>query len=410
MPNDAGSISPPTGEFKEGDQITFEAQPKQEWDFKRWEGAATGTDNPVTILIKNDETLRAVFEKKQYSLGISIDGEGKVREKVVTAKDYDINATVEVEAIPEEGWTFLEWSGDLSGSENPKQIQMDSPKNVVANFEIQTFPLELIVEGDGSIIKTPEKDVFNYAESVELRAESSERWQFDRWELDLSGSENPVSISITDTTEVRAVFSRVLYYLNVTSTNGGSVDINKLSGVEQNGHYSVGSEVELSANPNDGYAFNEWVGDASGSSNTIRIIIEDDTYIQANFSKNCLPVTNCILTDFYASTIIDNKVKEANISIKNILSENLTLNQISLRDEEGSLITQEDEIGFEIRSGESIGFSFNLDTEPLLSDFLEYKIEFFFEYDDKSYKVTQKAREGSSKSAVHTNFVDVIEL
>ncbi len=402
LPLEAGNVIPSSGEFKDGEEITFEAQPNEEWTFVRWEGAATGTENPITIRVNSDESLRAVFEKKQYSLGISTEGEGQVTERVITAKDYDVNTTVEVEAIPAEGWSFLEWSGDISGDGNPRQFIIDSPKNIVANFEMRTFPLEVIIEGKGNVIKNPEKDVYSYAESVELVAEPSENWQFERWELDLTGNENPVTVTVNETTEVRAVFSKVLFYLNVTSTNGGSVDVNKITGEEENGYYSKGSEVQLTANPNDGYVFEGWVGDASGNTNPVQITIVDDTYIQTNFSKNCQPVTNCISTSFYASESSGSRVQKANISIKNILPENLTLNKISAKDEGAKVIGQESGLGIELSPGESLNFSYSLDEEPAFTDFLHYEIEFSFEYRGETYEITEKAREASSKNADQT--------
>jgi hypothetical protein len=53
---------------------------------------------------------------------------------------YDCGATATVEAIPAGGsWYFAGWSGDLSGSENPTILYMDSDKSVTANFSIMVY-------------------------------------------------------------------------------------------------------------------------------------------------------------------------------------------------------------------------------------------------------------------------------
>jgi hypothetical protein len=41
---------------------------------------------------------------------------------------------VTLTAVPDPGWSFVAWSGNLSGSVNPKNITMDTDKNVIATF------------------------------------------------------------------------------------------------------------------------------------------------------------------------------------------------------------------------------------------------------------------------------------
>ena len=61
-----------------------------------------------------------------------------------------MGATVTLTAIASEGYEFDHWSGNLSGSENPTTIIMDSDKEITANFtEVtsSTFPWKWIVLG-----------------------------------------------------------------------------------------------------------------------------------------------------------------------------------------------------------------------------------------------------------------------
>jgi hypothetical protein len=41
---------------------------------------------------------------------------------------------VTLEAVPDSGWQFKEWSGNLSGSDNPETLIMNSDKSVTATF------------------------------------------------------------------------------------------------------------------------------------------------------------------------------------------------------------------------------------------------------------------------------------
>ena len=45
---------------------------------------------------------------------------------------------MELTATPSSGWKFKQWSGDLTGTDNPKEISIDKPKTVTAIFEEQS--------------------------------------------------------------------------------------------------------------------------------------------------------------------------------------------------------------------------------------------------------------------------------
>jgi hypothetical protein len=47
---------------------------------------------------------------------------------------------VQVTAVAEEGWSFAEWSGDLSGSTNPTSVVMDGPRSITATFTEDPLP------------------------------------------------------------------------------------------------------------------------------------------------------------------------------------------------------------------------------------------------------------------------------
>jgi len=54
---------------------------------------------------------------------------------------FDKGITVEVTALPNEGYFFFEWGGDASGRENPLSVLMDRDKVIIANFrEKNVFP------------------------------------------------------------------------------------------------------------------------------------------------------------------------------------------------------------------------------------------------------------------------------
>lgn len=139
-PAEGGSVSPSSKQYDAGDVATITATPSSEYLFERWSGSASGTSPSITVTMDSDKAVVANFIKKQYPLTIEIEGEGSVTETVIKqglATDYNSGTIVELKAVPEDGWEFIEWSGDLTGSENPKQITIDKAKTVNVKFTVK---------------------------------------------------------------------------------------------------------------------------------------------------------------------------------------------------------------------------------------------------------------------------------
>jgi hypothetical protein len=76
--------------------------------------------------------------KAEYSLHVSVyGGQGVVTPSSGT---YTDGTTVTIAAIPDSGWEFDHWSGSISGSENPYNVQMKSDKTIGAYFVVIPTP------------------------------------------------------------------------------------------------------------------------------------------------------------------------------------------------------------------------------------------------------------------------------
>ena len=56
---------------------------------------------------------------------------------------HNSGTIIELTANPSSEWEFKEWEGDLSGTENPKQITIDKPKSVTAIFVKKKYLLNI---------------------------------------------------------------------------------------------------------------------------------------------------------------------------------------------------------------------------------------------------------------------------
>ncbi|MGD2085906.1 MAG: PKD domain-containing protein, partial [Candidatus Aminicenantes bacterium] len=134
--NGSIDLNPAGGTYCEGTVVTVTAIPDTGWQFDGWSGDLSGTTNPETITMDSNKSVTATFSQlpvQQYTLTVNTVGQGSVTLNP-TGGVYDEGTVVTLTAVPDSGWQFDNWSGDLTGSTNPDTITMDADKTVTANF------------------------------------------------------------------------------------------------------------------------------------------------------------------------------------------------------------------------------------------------------------------------------------
>jgi hypothetical protein len=136
--------------YDDGERVTITALPDDAHVFTGWSGDITGLANPAVVTVTTNMTVLANFAPKPgYLLTVNVIGQGSIVPMPPKAQ-YDPGETVEVTAVPEEGWIFAGWSGALSGSDTPASLRMDSDKTVTARFvarpAITTVPDQVVSE------------------------------------------------------------------------------------------------------------------------------------------------------------------------------------------------------------------------------------------------------------------------
>jgi len=254
-PSDGGTVSPSTQQYDEGKTATITATASSEYLFQSWSGAI-GSSNSTSVVMNSDKSVTANFVKKKYALTTTVEGEGTVTEKVIkagAATDYNSGTIVELTAVPSGEWLFVEWKGDVTGTENPTQITIDKAKSVTAVFVKKQYPLTIEIEGEGTVkeevIKQGLATDYNSGTIVELTAEPTGDWQFVEWTGDITSTENPVQITIDNAKTVKARFHKPIdylvnshYYKNEMNPYFDLIKITKNHGIEgpKYGGYDTG--------------------------------------------------------------------------------------------------------------------------------------------------------------------------
>ena len=105
----------------------------------------------------DDLVVEPIATPGPHTLSVTNSGSGSVAVDPDLA-DYIHNSSVTLTATAQAGWTFVNWSGDLSGSENPAVVTMDASKSITAVFAEDT-PQSLITGtvGNGTLTVNPVK-------------------------------------------------------------------------------------------------------------------------------------------------------------------------------------------------------------------------------------------------------------
>ena len=121
---------------------------------------------------------------------------------------------ISLAATPADEFIFDSWSGAATGTSTNVSVIMDANKTVTANFIKKKYTLTVNVEGEGDvtqkIIKAGTATDYNSGTIVELTASTNvQGWQFKEWKGDLSGTKNPIEITIDKAKSVTAVFETI---------------------------------------------------------------------------------------------------------------------------------------------------------------------------------------------------------
>ena len=278
-----------SADYGHGTKVQLTAVPETGWRFSHWEGGLEGSTNPATILVDSAKSVTAVFVKREYALNITVAGEGIVNEEIVVSAlstEYEHGTQVRLTAMPEIGWRFSHWEGDLEGSANPATIVVDSEKSVTAVFVKLEYALNIAVEGEGTVneevVISAQGTLHEHGTQVRLTAVPETGWRFSHWEGDLEGSANPATIKITNEKTVKAVFVRMKHELFISVEGKGSVERD----LEESDHgmtYDHGTKVKLTAVPEEGSVFSHWEGDITDSKSMIEVVVDSDLYLTAVF-------------------------------------------------------------------------------------------------------------------------------
>ncbi len=265
------------GDYVTGSTATLTATAAPGYAFSGWTGDASGTSNPLSVLMNSNKTIGATFTR-QYSLFASPLTNGTIT-GAASGGIYLTGTTATLTATPNPGYVFTGWTGDASGTANPLSVLMTSDKTIGATFTRQ-YTLTATTPVNGTITELAPGGKYLTGTTATLTANPNPGYVFTGWTGDANGTANPLTVLMTSDKTIEPTFTRQ-YTLTATTPVNGTI-----TGLTSGGKYLTGATATLTATSNPGYVFSGWSNDASGTANPLSVLMDSDKTIGANFEPD----------------------------------------------------------------------------------------------------------------------------
>ena len=260
-----GSISPGSGSYPENRNVRLEATAELGYVFSSWSGDLSGSTNPVTITMDSDMNVTANFTAvPTFTLTTNAANGTVVLDPA--GGTYNEGTVVTIRVNPDLGYVFSNWSGDLTGSDNPATIIMDADKNVFANFTSAPIYTLTTSAADGSILLDPAGPRFTEGTVVKVEAEADPGYAFSGWigdALKYSSWINPNFITMEGDKSISATFTAV-----------AGTPVVSFGTPSDSTHYAAPANLEVTVNASD----------PGGSISNVKLYINDVFVRQENIA------------------------------------------------------------------------------------------------------------------------------
>ncbi len=272
-----------TGIYEYGSSVELIAKSETGYYFVNWteNSDETTIDSSYIFTVTENRTLTANFDNT-YNISVSINpAEGGT----VTGNGiYTYGDLATITATSGTGYHFVNWTenDDEVSTNSSYDFTVTKERNLIANFELDTFEITTTIDPDNSGTIT-RSGIYNYSDTAKLIAYPATGYHIVKWiEEDTTvSSDTAYSFVVTKNRDFTVIFELDTFEISVSAnpSNYGSID--------GAGIYSYGSTAELTATAGPGYQFINWTEDGNEISIDTVYSFTVETYrnLLANFER-----------------------------------------------------------------------------------------------------------------------------
>jgi hypothetical protein len=284
------NLEPLQSDYLVNENVSVSAIPDTGYAFDHWTGDLSGTSPTVTMNIRGNKSISAIFNPTLTIQQSVVDGGEIEAVPALMSNGYPVGTVVSLTARPFTGYLFDGWTGDVAGMSDVRQaaatVAVDAPRTLMANFVTSPrFRITVGVESEGSGLITlePAQPSEGYPLNQEIKAYALPKtgYAFSHWTGDASGTSQVLGLPVDGEKSIIAVFDPKVT-VQCDPVEGGGVEV---TSPRSSGGYATGTEITIEAIASKGYKFKSWSGGLYGSDNPTSISVDSPKTLTALFVK-----------------------------------------------------------------------------------------------------------------------------
>ncbi|MCX6876739.1 MAG: chitobiase/beta-hexosaminidase C-terminal domain-containing protein [Verrucomicrobia bacterium] len=260
------------GKYLTGTTATLIAVPAEGYAFTGWTGAASGTANPVSLLMDADKTIGAT-----YGSGIEVLADGQVPAGSEVVGRGTLTVTMQTTFASGTILYTLDGSAPSLGSKlytGALTVNRSCTVRAVAyssdfSSQMQSPPLAVVIvptltattAGGGSVSVQPPDGSYASGSMATLTATPVAGWTFLQWLGDASGTDPVTSVQMSRNKCVQAVFGTAV---NTTTVGSGTIRQDPVAAF-----YPYGTRIRFSGLPASGNYLAFWGNAVTSTDNPL---------------------------------------------------------------------------------------------------------------------------------------------
>lgn len=237
-----------SGVYNYGAAVTLTATAEDGYHFVQWSDGTTA--NPYQFNIYENKTVTAIFEEDGVVINyytVTVSAANPTTGSVTGGGVYEENTTATIEAVPANGYEFVEWNDHVTT--NPRSFTVTSDVEYVATFQAINYELTVVANpAEGGVVTGGGS--YQYGATATLTATANLGYAFTGWNDGILTASRQVTVAGNAT--YTANFVQEEYQINITVSNAA---YGTTSG---SGTYHYGDMVTAQATANQGFRFVQW--------------------------------------------------------------------------------------------------------------------------------------------------------
>jgi len=237
-----------SGVYNYGAAVTLTATAEDGYHFVQWSDGTTV--NPYQFNIFENKNITAIFEEDGVVINyytVTVSANDAEMGSVNGGGVYEENTTATIEAVPANGYEFVEWNDHITT--NPRSFTVTSDVEYVATFQAINYELTVVANPtEGGVVTGGGS--YQYGATATLTATANLGYAFTGWNDGILTASRQVTVAGNAT--YTANFVQEEYQINITVSNAA---YGTTSG---SGTYHYGEMVTAQATANQGFRFVQW--------------------------------------------------------------------------------------------------------------------------------------------------------